>query len=42
MGVKAGDTITVQLAADAIIGREALRLQVLAEIEEEEKYNNGN
>jgi hypothetical protein len=42
MGVKAGDTITVQLAADAVIGREALRLQVLAEIEEEEKYNNGN
>jgi hypothetical protein len=42
MGVNAGDTIMVQLAEGAIVGSEALRLKVLAEIEEEEKYNNSN
>lgn len=37
MGVQNRDTITVQLTAGAVIGYEALRLKVLAEIEEEEK-----
>ena len=37
MGTQSGATIVVKLAEGAIVGNEALRLQVLREIEEEEK-----
>ncbi len=40
MGTKSGTTLVVKLAEGAVVGNEALRLQVLREIEEEEKNNN--
>lgn len=42
MGTQSGATIVVKLAEGAIVGNEALRLQVLREIEEEEKNGNND
>ena len=37
MGVASGSEIIVQVAEGAVLGHDALRAQVLAELEEEEK-----
>lgn len=42
MGTQSGQTIVVKIAEGAVVGNDALRLQVLKEIEEEEKNNHEN
>jgi len=42
MGVASGSEIIVQLAEGAVVGHEALRAQVLAELEAEEQAQNAD